>query len=42
MRLAGVIAIAVALGATAFAAWAVEGDLEGAKDHPMVQRFRDR
>ncbi|TMB25939.1 MAG: OmpA family protein [Deltaproteobacteria bacterium] len=39
MRLAGVIAIAVALGATAFAAWAVEGDLEGAKDHPMVQRF---
>ena len=39
MRLAGVIAIAVALGATAFAARAVEGDLEGAKDHPMVQRF---
>ncbi|MFL5424585.1 MAG: OmpA family protein [Myxococcales bacterium] len=39
MRLAGMVAIAAALCAAAMAARAGETDIEGAKDHPMVQRF---
>jgi len=38
MRLAGMVAIAAALCAVAMAARAAE-DIDGAKDHPMVQRF---
>jgi OOP family OmpA-OmpF porin len=38
MRLAGMVAIAAALCAVAMAARAAE-DVDGAKDHPMVQRF---
>jgi OOP family OmpA-OmpF porin len=39
MRLAGRVAVAAALCAVAMAARAGETDIEGAKDHPMVQRF---